>query len=76
MSEMMVVHKEMRTSEGNINSNIPINQDSISKQINNDSLKMIQRPIDVKIKEPIQSEPHQVLILNKSRSTVIENIAT
>ena len=72
----MVVHKEMRTSEGNINSNIPINQDSISKQINNDSLKMIQRPIDVKIKEPIQSEPHQVLILNKSRSTVIENIAT
>ena len=72
----MVVHKEMRTSEGNINSNIPINQDSISKQINNYSLKMIQRPIDVKIKEPIQSEPHQVLIFKKSRSPAIENIAT
>jgi len=76
MSEMMVVHKEMRTSEGNINSNIPINQDSISKQINNNSLKMIQKPVDVRIKEPIQSEPHQVLIFKKSRSPAIENIAT
>ena len=72
----MVAKKEMRPSEESVNSNIPVNQDSISKQINNDNLKLIQRPIDVKIKEPIQSEPHQVLILKKSRSTVIENIAT
>ena len=76
MSEMMVALKKIRTSEESINSNIPLNQDSISKQVNNDSLKLTQRPIDVKIKEPIQSEPHQVLILKKSRSTVIENIAT
>lgn len=76
MSQMMVMQKEMTTIEESVNPNILENYNSISKQINNNSLKIIQKPVDVRTKEPIQSEPHQVLIFKKSRSPAIENIAT
>ena len=71
-----MITKEIRRSEQLVKPNVPINLNSISKQKNNDSMKTMQSPIDAKIKESIQSEPQQVLILQKSRLAAIEHVAT
>ena len=76
MSGTVIMTKEIRRNEQVAKSNVPVNLDSISKQNDNDSLKTLQSPIDAKIKKSIQSEPQQVLILQKSRLAAIEHVAT
>ena len=68
-----MMKKDVQKTQEHTNQNVKVNQYSTQMKVNDDGPKLIEGSYSIKIKQPIQPEPHQVLI-QKCHSLTVENV--
>jgi len=76
MNGSMVQKKKVEISEKHGKPDTDPNQNSTQKVFSNNCPMVFESSLAIKIKEPIHPEQHEVLIIQKSHSASVNNIAT